>query len=386
MSTPDAAPNGNQRAARLEGFVEVLRAGREKRLLVINDPQPLASTERVLAPLSQLALIGLFLLSLLVALYFARPILLPVVAALIIAMTFAPIIKFADRVGVSPWIAATLIVFALVAAAAVAITFLTAPIIALIERAPDIAASVKQKLYVLDLPLAALRDLQNTLMPPSPNSVKVEPSQITLVAPVVAAVTPALAQIVIFAATLFFALVGQVEARKHMTTVFTDRDAKLRFLRIANDIEHNLASYVATVTAINISLGVAVAAGAWLFGFDNPLMLGLLTAILNYIPYIGPGCMVVILFAIGLVSFPTLGYALLPPAAFVALTTIEGHILTPTILGHRLTLNPLVVFLSIVFWAWLWGPIGAFLAVPLSIIAFVVINHLVPADESKLPG
>ena len=76
----------------------------------------------------------------------------------------------------------------------------------------------------------------------------------------------------------------------------------------------------------------------------------------------------------------------MPPAAFIALTTVEGQILTPTILGHRLTLNPLVVFLSIVFWAWLWGPIGAFLAVPLSIIALVVANHLLPADDSKLPG
>jgi predicted PurR-regulated permease PerM len=366
--------------------VELLRAQRDKRLLIINDPQPLSSTEQVWGPVSQIAIVGIFVLALMAALHFASPVLLPVTAALVIAMTFAPIIKFADRQGLSSWITASLIVIVLVAVAAVALTFLTAPVIALIERAPDIAASVKQKLYVLDLPLAALRDLQNTLLPPSPNSVKVEPSQITLVAPVVAAVTPALAQIVIFAATLFFALVGQVEARRHITAIFTDRDAKLRFLRIVNDIEHNLASYVATVTAINICLGLAVAAGAWLFGFENPLMLGLLTAVLNYIPYIGPACMVVILFGIGLISFPTLGYALLPPAAFVALTTLEGQILTPTILGHRLTLNPLVVFLSIVFWAWLWGPIGAFLAVPLSLIALVVANHLLPSDDAKLPG
>jgi predicted PurR-regulated permease PerM len=111
-----------------------------------------------------------------------------------------------------------------------------------------------------------------------------------------------------------------------------------------------------------------------------------LTAILNYIPYIGPACMVVILFGVGLVTFPTLGYALLPPASFVALTTIEGHILTPTILGHRLTLNPLIVFISIVFWAWLWGPIGAFLAVPLSLIGLVIANHVLPSDDAKLPG
>ena len=171
-----------------------------------------------------------------------------------------------------------------------------------------------------------------------------------------------------------------------MSSMFASRDAKLRFLRIANDIEYNLASYVAIVTAINVTLGAVVAAGAWAFGFDNPLMLGLLTAILNYIPYIGPACMVVILIAVGLVTFPTLGYALLPPAAFVALTTIEGHIITPTILGHRLTLNPLLVFTAIVFWAWLWGPIGAFLAVPLSIVALVIFNHLFPSEDAKLPG
>ena len=70
-----------------------------------------------------------------------------------------------------------------------------------------------------------------------------------------------------------------------------------------------------------------------------------------------------------------MGYALIPPAAFVALTTVEGHIITPTILGHRLTLNPLLVFTAIVLWAWLWGPIGAFLAVPMSIVALVNFNH-----------
>jgi predicted PurR-regulated permease PerM len=256
----------------------------------------------------------------------------------------------------------------------------------LIGRAPEIAANVKQKLYVLDWPLAALRDLQDTLMPPASNSVNVETPQITLVAPVIAAVTPAVMQMVIFAATLFFMLVAQIGARRQLAVLFETREAKLRFLRIVKDIEHNLASYVAVVTMINFTLGAVVAFGAWLFGFANPVTLGILTAILNYLPYIGPACMVLILFGIGLVSFPTLGYAIIPPATFVALTTIEGHIITPTILGHQLTLNPLLVFTSIVFWAWLWGPIGAFLALPLSIIALVIVNHLYPGEDAKLPG
>jgi predicted PurR-regulated permease PerM len=360
--------------------------GKRRHSLTINDPQPLASVGDVWRSASQLALIGIFILLLGVALYLARPILLPVTAALIVALTFGPIIKGAAERNISPWITATLSVVALVGAVATAVTLLSGPLIAWIDRAPEIAANIKSKLYVLDIPLAALRDLQNTLMPSAPNAVKVEPSQITLVAPVVAAVTPAVAQIVIFAATLFFALVGQMEMRRYLALIFSTREGRLRFLRIASDIENNLASYVAVVTAINVTLGAVVAGGAWLFGFENPLTLGLLTAILNYIPYIGPACMVVILFSVGLVTFQTLTYALLPPAAFIALTTIEGHIITPTIVGHRLTLNPLVVFIAIVFWAWLWGPFGAFLAVPLSIIALVVVNHLLPSDDPKLPG
>jgi predicted PurR-regulated permease PerM len=96
--------------------------------------------------------------------------------------------------------------------------------------------------------------------------------------------------------------------------------------------------------------------------------------------------MAVFLLGVGLVSFPSLGYALLPPVAFVALATLEGQFVTPTILGRRLTLNPLAIFLSLAFWGWLWGPMGAFLAVPLSIIGLVTISHLFPTEEFKLPG
>jgi predicted PurR-regulated permease PerM len=96
--------------------------------------------------------------------------------------------------------------------------------------------------------------------------------------------------------------------------------------------------------------------------------------------------MAIMLLAVGLVTFPTLGYALLPPAAFVALTTLEGHFVTPTILGQRLTLNPLAVFLALAFWTWLWGAMGAFLAVPLLIVALVIFDHLFPSDDIKLPG
>jgi predicted PurR-regulated permease PerM len=367
-------------------IVEVLRARRERRYaLIINDPQPVGSIDVVWRSASQIATVGIFVLALVAALYFARPILLPVLAALIVGMTFAPLVKRADDRGISPWLTAVLLVVVLAAFAGAIVTGLSAPLVQWIGRAPEIAALIKEKLYVLDWPLAALRDLQDTLVPPAANAVKIETSEMTLVAPVIAAVTPAIAQFVIFGATLLLFLVSQVQLRRQVALLFPGREAKLRFIRIANDIEHNLASYLAVVTAINACLGIAVTIGAWLFGLPNPAMLGLLAAILNFIPYLGPAVMVIIAFGVSLVTFPTLGYALLPPTALLALITVEGQILTPTILGHRLTLNPLVVFVAIVFWAWLWGPMGAFLAVPLSLVALVIFNHVVPSEDHKLP-
>ena len=207
-----------------------------------------------------------------------------------------------------------------------------------------------------------------------------------MVTPVAAAVTPAVAETVLFFATLIFYMAGQMKFRRYLATFFSSRDGKLRFIRIANDIEHNLASYVATVSLINAVLGVIVAAGAWLMGLPSPLMLGLLAMLLNYLPYVGPACMAIILFAVGLVTFPALGQALIAPASLIVLTTLEGHLITPAVLGRRLTLDPLAVFLAIAFWSWLWGPMGAFLAVPLLIVALVTLSHLLPSNEGKLPG
>ena len=125
---------------------------------------------------------------------------------------------------------------------------------------------------------------------------------------------------------------------------------------------------------------------AWVAGLPDPVAWAVLGFILNFIPYIGALIMEAGLFMVGLVTFPTLTHALLAPLLFLAFATLEGHFITPSIIGHRLTLNPLTVFLSLVFWTWLWGPVGAFLAVPLLIMALVVVDHLFPEDEPELPA
>jgi predicted PurR-regulated permease PerM len=365
--------------------VEYIRAYRTaRRALVISDPQPVGSVQNMWVSAGQAANIGIFLFLLGGFLYVGREILLPILIAAVVSMTLAPLIKAGKRHGISPWITAILIVVLAIGMLALAATASAGPVSEWIGRAPEIGATIKDRLSVLDPPLAALRELETALfgIRPSPAQTVAAPN---VVLPVVAFLTPAAGQLLLFFGTLLFFLAGQLELRNQLVSLFASREGKLRFLRIMGDIEKNLAGYLAVVTAINFVLGTIVAIGAWLIGLPNPVIFGLLAAFLNYVPYVGPAVMVMILFGVGLVTFPSLGHALIAPAALIGLTTLEGHFITPTIVGRRITLNPLVVVLALAFWTWMWGPIGAFLAVPLSIVGLVISSHLFPAEEVKLP-
>jgi predicted PurR-regulated permease PerM len=190
----------------------------------------------------------------------------------------------------------------------------------------------------------------------------------------------------IFFGSLFFMLLGRSRMRRVLVAFFDDRDARLRTLKIMNDIEHNLTGYLSMVGIINVAVGIAAGVIAWVVGLPDPLAWAVLGFLLNFIPYIGAFIMQLALFLVGLVTFPTLFQALIAPLLYLGFTTLEGHFITPSVVGRRLTLNPLTVFLALVFWTWLWGPIGAFLAVPILIIGLVTISHLFPSDEPDLPA
>ena len=363
-------------------FFRVRRSLRDG--LIISDGEPLERGD-VWGVATQIATLGIFLLLLGICLYLARPVLLPIVAAFVISLGLAPVVVQAERYRIPDWLSATLLVLLLLVVTASIVTLIVAPVSAWIARAPEVGAALKQKLYVLDAPINALRQLQDTLLPSDGNVVTVQGSQLSMVTPVLAFLTPAVTQVVVFFVSLLFFLAGHMGIRRHLPRYFRQRDTKLRVLRIINDIGTNLATYLATVTMINACLGLLVAFGAWLYGIPNPLLFGVLAAVLNYIPYVGPACVVVILFGVSLVTFPDLVRAILPPASFVVLTTLEGQIISPAILSTRLPLSPLTIFISLVFWIWLWGPIGALLAVPLAIIGRVIVSHVFPEEDSVLP-
>ena len=362
-----------------------IRADRKvNRSLIISDPLPVDSVNSMWVSAGHGAIIGIFLLLFGAFLYFGRAIFLPVLAAALLALTLAPLIKSAKRFGIPTWVTAILILLIGFGGLSLAAMALAKPVSEWIARAPEIGASIKDKLAVLDQPLAALQQLETSLFGDS-GALKVNASGPNVVLPVVAFVTPAAGELVLFFTTLLFFLVGQLDLRNQAVALFGSKDSKLRFLKIMRDIERNLAAYLTVVTIVNVSIAIIVSLGAWVIGFPNPLIFGLMAGLYNYVPYIGPAVMVVVLFGVGLVTFPSLAHALIAPLGLIALTTLEGHLITPTLIGRRLTLNPLVLFLALAFWTWMWGPMGALLAAPLSIIGLVVVNHLFPPDDVRLP-
>ena len=367
------------------GKQNVIRAARQQRSpLTINDPQPVAEVSRVWHTAAQSAIIGIFIILFIAALELARPVLLPAASAFVVTMMLGPLSARADRYG-GPSIVSAIVLWLLVVVVFYGvIVLLSAPVVDWIGKAPDIGRNIQEKLRVLDRPLAAMQEMRNALLP-SDTKGGLGFDIVSIVQPAVTIVTPAIGQTFIFFGTLFFMLLGRTRLRRVLVAFFDDRDARLRTLKIMNDIEHNLTGYLSMVAIINFVVGLAAGAIAWLVGLPDPLAWAVLGFILNFIPYIGALIMEAALFFVGLVTFPTLTYALVAPLFYVVFATLEGHFITPSIVGRRLTLNPLTVFLSLVFWTWLWGPVGAFLAVPLLIVGLVAVGHLFPSDDPALP-
>lgn len=329
------------------------------------------------------AVIGIFVLMLIAAFSLARPILLPAVSAFVLTLMLGRLAARAERMGV-PNVATALLLWLLVIVVVYgSLALLAAPLLEWVGRAGEIGASIQQKLEVLNGPLSRLQDLRNALLPHGGAGLGVDIAG--FVKPVFEIVAPGIGQMLIFLGTLFFMLLGRAQMRRMMVAVARTREAKLNVLKMLNETEQDLTSYFGTIAMINLCVGLGAGLIAWATGMPSPLAWAVLGFILNFIPYIGALMMELAMFLVGLVVFPTLTQALIPPLLYLVMGTLEGHFITPSIMGRQLTLHPLTVFLSLVFWTWLWGPIGAFLAVPLLIVGVVAAEHIMPKEEPALP-
>lgn len=358
-------------------------------------PEGVADSPRIRDPwafVTQLALIGVFILLFCGFLLLARFVLLPVVAAMVIGILMGPASDRAAERGVPQPLSALILVLLLVGILSLLIVVLAAPVSDWVGKAPEIGARLKDKLWLLDYPMQALRDLRDMLNPGGDHSAPldfgisnlIQPA-LGLLTPAIGLVTPAIGQLLIFLGTLFFFLSARVQLRRGIVLLLPSGDARLRGLRVIHEAESNLTAYFATVSVIYFAEGLLVGLASYVIGLPSPVAWGALTFVLSFIPYLGPGTVILVLFGVGVVHFPSATHALIAPAFYIVLATVEGNFITPAVVGRRLTLTPLAVFLSLVFWAWLWGPIGAFLATPLLTIGLVIAGQLFPSDKPVLP-
>jgi predicted PurR-regulated permease PerM len=358
--------------------------GRPQFRLTLEDPQPPSAMPRAWRSAAQAATVGIFIILFFVALSLAKPIILPAVAAFVVTLMLSPLSERADRYRVPASLTATVLWLAVMAAAFGVIDLVSAPVIDWVHKAPDIGRSIQDKLQVLAQPLSGLRDIRDALLP-SRSDKGVNVDVVAIVQQTLSVASPALGQTLIFFVALFFMLLGRRRLRHVLVRYFSRHEARLRALRIMNDIERNLTGYLSVMAIINVGVGIGAGIIAALVGLPSPVAWGVLGFVLNFIPYIGAGMMELGMFLVGIVTFPSLTHALVAPLLYIVMGLLEGQFLTPGILGRHFTLNPLTVFMSLVFWAWLWGPVGAFLAVPLLIIGMVAAAHLFPSAAPDLP-
>ncbi len=371
----------SNRAARQEAKQEQRReAGKPMPESAVELP-PLIRRQEVVA----IALVGLLIIAVVTVLYFARAFFLPVVMAFVVGTMLSPAASFLERYRIPRSVGAVLIVIAVAALGSFIVGLVAAPAMEWSSRLPELAAKMKDKLHIFDRPLALWQELQTMVGGNAEALPSLQMPKFEWVQPTLEFLSPTFTEFLLFFATLLLFIASWTDLRRALIMNFGDRVSRLRTLRILNEIEGNLGDYLITVTMINAGVGVATGIVCAIAGTPNPAGLGALAALLNYIPIIGPVVTFAILLVVSLVAFPTISGAMVAPLLFVGVAFVEGHFVTPTIIGRRLSLNALAVLLALAFWTWLWGPMGAFLSSPLLIVGLILKEHLMPVETPQLP-
>lgn len=330
---------------------------------------------------------GIFAFAVLAALYLMRDVAVPIILAWVVANILLPVIKVMERNGVPRVLAVVAVTLALLAVLMTIVGLLSLPMTYWLGRANELGVLLKQKMQMLSQPLAFFNELMSSIssLTGDKPAFKVE-NDSNIVTSIYSVVTPAVSQAILFLGALVFYLIYQKTIKTRSVLVLPGRHARLTALRILSEIERNTTVYFGTFTIVNVCLGFITTAMGWMLGLPNPMLWGVLAAVVNYVPYVGAAVMTLVLFIVGLFSFPSVPEALPAPLIYMGLTTLEGHFITPTLMGRKMTLNPFAVFLAIGFWTWMWGPIGAFVAVPILMTTTVTFRHLFPKDDGpELP-
>jgi predicted PurR-regulated permease PerM len=328
---------------------------------------------RLIASLTLIAGIGL-ILAVPFALKGGAEFFLPTTAALVIAIALVPLLEWFERRGVPSKLAAVLCVILFLGVSIFALASIVLPAMDWVRRIPERIGQVR---HTLDPLVRLYKSLQHwidntaaqiaTAPTKSVRTVRLESTN-TVIDSITTQAPHLLIQMFFALLVIFFFLAGWTGMRKRTIVSRGSFQGALTTARVIQQVVEATSTYLGTITLINIAMGVITATILWFLGMASPMMWGGIVAVLNYIPYLGPIASVLLLAFGGLMTFPDVWSAMLPPGIFLGMHLVEANVLTPSLVGRKLEINPLLILVSLSFWAWVWGTVGALLAVPLLII------------------
>lgn len=324
------------------------------------------------------ALSFLAILALLYTFYLAQALIAPVFTAIVVSFLFTPLLRLFPLKHLPDPAAAAIIVFTLLGLSGGGLYLLADPVSEWAERIPAAIEEFRQRTREITISMEEMREMADSLsdMEEEARNQDVVIQEASLANRALTLAGTIGTSLLIFFVFLYFILATNHLMRDRIVQIAPRIGDKEKARRIIRDIEREISGYLVSVTLINMGLGTAIGLCMWAIGLPNPVLWGAAGMILNYIPYLGPAIGMTLTGIAGFLTMPDPVYALLPPAFYFLCNLIESQLVLPTVIGRRHTINSAVVFLSIVFWGWMWGVIGAVLAVPILVIVKTAFSHL----------
>lgn len=326
------------------------------------------------------ALVGLFVLAVFYTLHLAQALFLPIVVAILLDFLLSPVVRALRRVGLSEPLGAGIVVLGLLAVIVTGGVRLAGPASEYITLAPQSIETARVKLHRMRGSVEQVTDVAEQVEAVTDDSGP-ETQQVEIKGPSLTqrffggtASFLSTATVVIFL-TYFLLAVGDLFLQKLVGVLPQFRDKKVA-VTIARETEAQISLYLFTTTVINLGVGVVTGFAMYLLGMPNPVLWGVVAAVLNFVPYVGAVANTVLLALAAFVTFEDTGHALLVPGTFLALNLIESNLVTPMIYGNRMKLNTVALFIGLVFWWYMWGIAGAILAVPIVATIKIVCDHI----------
>jgi predicted PurR-regulated permease PerM len=340
---------------------------------------PKSNVELLLLRSAQVAVIVMGLVTAIFALHAGEYILAPASLGIVLGLMLGPIATRLESRGLPPGLSASLVVILFIIGICLFAAAVAAPLTFWLSRVPQLWADLQVQLSGFRAPLEALKGVRDQLRElTGGEGLTVSVDEGTGVESVALFAPAFVAQVLIFFACLYFFVATRNQTRSAMLKLCLNRRMRWRVAHIFRDVESLVSRYLLSITVINIAEGAAVGVGLYLIGVPSAALWGALAALTNFVVFIGPVVMVAILFMVGLAEFDTLGGSFLPVLVYLAINMLEAQFVTPMVIGRTMTLNPFVVVLALIFWIWLWGPLGGFIAIPALLVVYAIIRNIVP--------